>query len=395
MSSSLKNVTIGTVLPCKFQNNNYYDCEILEIRTNDKNQLEYYVHFTEFNKRLDGWVLGSRLKTDQIKSNKNIHTITPKRLTRTRTMEGRKSNQKGRVVSISQFEKDQQEKENKLRELMKVRNIDTVWFGKCVLEPWYYSPYPTHIIRYRKIYICEFCFNYFDSERSFFRHMIRCNVRHPPGIEIYQEDNLSIFEVDGENSKEYCQNLFLLSKLFLDHKSLTLNTELFLFYILCENDNFGCHIAGYFSKEKHPTEKFNLACILVLPQFQRKGYGKLLISLSYELSKIEKKIGSPEKPLSDLGLITYRNYWSIILVNILKDYIGQSMSLKELSKITYFIPEEIQSTLQWLDLIYFSKPNYFLNLENSQIIKKYTKKFKNTKFINSKLLKWVPYDKYL
>ena len=75
----------------------------------------------------------------------------------------------------------------------------------------------------------------------------------------------------------------------------------FLFYVLCESSSDGLHIVGYFSKEKVSPDDFNLACILTLPQHQRKGYGTLLMSLSYELSKRASQPGSPEKPLSDLG----------------------------------------------------------------------------------------------
>ena len=57
--------------------------------------------------------------------------------------------------------------------------------------------------------------------------------------------------------------------------------------MLCEYNDLGSHIVGYFSKEKASPRYYNVACILILPPYQRKGYGKVLIALSYEISKIE------------------------------------------------------------------------------------------------------------
>ena len=40
-------------------------------------------------------------------------------------------------------------------------------------------------------------------------------------------------------------------------------------------------------------------------------------------------VGSPEKPLSDLGKLSYRSYWTWILLDILKDTQG-TVSIKDL-----------------------------------------------------------------
>merc|ERR1712060_695777 len=111
--------------------------------------------------------------------------------------------------------------------------------------------------------------------------------------------------------------------------------------------------------EKQSEEGFNLACILCLPPYQRKGYGKFLISFSYELSKKENKVGTPERPLSDLGLVSYRGYWTRVLLNLLKNHRG-SISIKELSDMTMIKTEDIISTLQHLNLLAYQKGAYVI-----------------------------------
>lgn len=129
-----------------------------------------------------------------------------------------------------------------------------------------------------------------------------------------------MFEVDGNVNKIYCQNLCLLVKLFLDHKTLYYDVEPFLFYVLTKNDAKGCHLVGYFSKEKHCAQKYNVSCIMTMPNYQRQGFGRLLIDFSYLLSKAEKTPGTPEKPLSDLGKVSYHSYWKSVLLEYINSH---------------------------------------------------------------------------
>lgn len=188
--------------------------------------------------------------------------------------------------------------EEEHEEATKVKKITSIVMGTWQVEAWYYSPYPEEYQHDSTLYVCEYCLKYMRKARTIKKHKAECTWRRPPGTEIYREDNLSVFEVDGKENRVYCQNLCLLAKLFLDHKTLYYDVEPFLFYIITTVDEKGAHIVGYFSKEKVSAEEYNLACILTFPQYQLHGYGKFIISLSYELSKREMKQGSPEKPLS-------------------------------------------------------------------------------------------------
>ncbi len=93
-------------------------------------------------------------------------------------------------------------------------------FGDFEMESWYKSPYPEEFWNLDVIYICQYCLKYLKSNWILNRHLQKCIWKHPPGREIYRKDVYSIFEVDGKLNKVYCQNLCLLARLFLDHKTL-------------------------------------------------------------------------------------------------------------------------------------------------------------------------------
>ncbi|KAI8059105.1 acyl-CoA N-acyltransferase [Gongronella butleri] len=238
---------------------------------------------------------------------------------------------------------------------MSVPKISKIRFGDYLIDTWYVAPYPEEYSQHAVLYICEYCMKYMKSKYVAGRHKVNCPVKHPPGDEIYRDGNISIFEVDGRKNKIYCQNLCLLAKMFLDHKTLYYDVEPFLFYIMTEADDTGCHFVGYFSKEKRSSMNYNVSCILTMPNHQRKGYGQYLIDFSYLLSKQEGKTGSPERPLSDLGLLSYRNYWKTVLFRFLHKR-TDPVTIEEISSKTSMTPDDIISTLQVNNMIWPNQP---------------------------------------
>ena len=82
-------------------------------------------------------------------------------------------------------------------------------------------------------------------------------------------------------------------------------------------------------------DDYNLATIVVFPPYQRRRYGMLMIEFSkcpllfaaghpsttnggYELSRRAGRMGTPERPLSDLGLRSFLTYWIAILVQFFR-----------------------------------------------------------------------------
>ncbi|KAK6200201.1 acyl-CoA N-acyltransferase [Scheffersomyces amazonensis] len=284
------------------------------------------------------------------------------------------------------------------------------------IETWYTAPYPEEYSQSPVLFVCEHCLKYMNSPISYQRHQLKnCNYSnyHPPGTQIYRDSQqrISIWEVDGRKNINYCQNLCLVAKLFLNSKTLYYDVEPFIFYVLTETDEINPnihHFVGYFSKEKLNNSDYNVSCILTLPIYQRKGYGNLLIDFSYLLSRNEFKYGTPEKPLSDLGLLSYRNYWRIATAYKLKElyekYLQSSsstslsntsltISIDILSKLTGMIPSDVVVGLEQLDaLIKNPTTNKYAIVFNLPKINYEIQKWEAKKYLtlNSKNLLWKP-----
>ena len=71
-------------------------------------------------------------------------------------------------------------------------------------------------------------------------------------------------------------------------------------------------------------------------------------------------MGSPEKPLSDLGAVSYRSYWAAEVLNVLSEYQGPTLSIMDISKQTSIMSEDIINALQYLGLLKYILNNYAL-----------------------------------
>ncbi|QLG70867.1 hypothetical protein HG535_0A08120 [Zygotorulaspora mrakii] len=293
----------------------------------------------------------------------------------------------------------------------KVNSIECIHIRDHEIETWYTTPYPEEYNRNKILYVCEYCLKYMNSRYIYHRHQKKCTKVRPPGNEIYRDGRISLWEVDGRESVIYCQNLCLLAKLFLNSKTLYYDVEPFIFYILTEREDINdgssrFHLVGYFSKEKLNSSDYNLSCILTLPVYQRKGYGQFLMDFSYLLSRREFKWGTPEKPLSDLGLISYRSFWKVKCAQVLVQLkelcdVADSIlnvSLEDLSNISGMTPTDVVLGLEQLEVFVQAQDisskhlNYGIRIDSWQRIESIANEWtrKGYQVVNASKLLWKP-----
>ncbi|ESS62798.1 histone acetyltransferase [Trypanosoma cruzi Dm28c] len=264
-----------------------------------------------------------------------------------------------------------------------------VYLCKFVFAPWYYAPYGIFHREYdplapismadqerqglrlsketgginpfiRDAYLCPFSLRIYSTLEQM-QHETRCyraGRLRPPGQEIYRDESrgFSMFEVNGSQKVTYCRHLFLIGKSFLENKLAGHDVHNYFFYVVClhhrhfpqyTDDPSAMYFVGYFTWEKQVADN-NLACIVTLPCFaggatQQKDsggsngrpqlghFGQFMIAASYELAYRRKHVGSPERPLSDLGASAYDRYWRRVLVAWMHTLVTESTTVVAVS----------------------------------------------------------------
>ena len=146
-------------------------------------------------------------------------------------------------------------------------------------------------------------------------------------------------------------------------------------------------------QEKREGSPNNVSCIITLPTHQRKGYGNLLIDFSYLLSRVEKRTGSPEKPFSDLGLVSYRNYWKLKLCYELRHQ-EDPLTVADLSRRTGMTTDDIICGLEALNaLIRDPVTGYYALRLDHALFEALIGRWEAKGYIklNPKALVWSPY----
>ncbi|THF98684.1 hypothetical protein TEA_026773 [Camellia sinensis var. sinensis] len=186
--ASMLPLEVGTRVMCRWRDAKFHPVKVIERRkmpTPASNDYEYYVHYTEFNRRLDEWVKLEQLDLDSVETvvdEKVEDKVTSLKMTR---------HQK-RKIDETHVEGHEELDAASLREheeFTKVKNIATVELGRYEIETWYFSPFPPEYNDSLKLYFCEFCLTFMKRKEQLQRHML-ISVPKPCHISIGYWDGM-------------------------------------------------------------------------------------------------------------------------------------------------------------------------------------------------------------
>ena len=131
----------------------------------------YYVHYVDFDRRLDEWLPYSALLLDTLQKAppESELALQPNSHKKRRCTTG--SAALGASMALEQLEKEHEE-------MTKVKNITKIRIGKWEVDTWYFSPYPLEYADCACLHVCEFCLKYAKKKNTVIAHRQSCKVSY-------------------------------------------------------------------------------------------------------------------------------------------------------------------------------------------------------------------------
>lgn len=152
-------------------------------------KFKYYVHYVDLQRRNDRWVPEEEIRIDEDEVEREL-SIHEEKVRKEKELNEFLYNDEHLGLNEKQL--------HEFEEATKVKTVEFVEIGKHRIETWYFSPFPREY-HCETLFICEFCLSFYTNKEELVRHSERCNIRHPPGDEIYRDDSVAMFELDGKN----------------------------------------------------------------------------------------------------------------------------------------------------------------------------------------------------
>ena len=161
--------------------------------THAKVPVQYYVNYLNEARRMDRWVEENMVKINDDKVDE-LHEEW-------KVQEQIKAEEQKNATFLANDEHHnmtEQEKDS-FMSLTRLKTIEFLQLGEITIETWYHSDFPKEY-HCKILYTCPFCLHFFTKKRELEEHSERCEVRTPPGDEIYRDrvDSLSMFEFDAK-----------------------------------------------------------------------------------------------------------------------------------------------------------------------------------------------------
>ena len=95
--------------------------------------------------------------------------------------------------------------------------------------------------------------------------------------------------------------------------------------------------------------------------------------------------------MSDLGLVSYRQYWSRVLLKLISQ-IHEPVSLNDLSEMSAIKVDDVITTLQRLNMLHYKKGVHVIYAPMELIHVRLQEAGSSGLEVDPDLIMWVPYD---